>query len=154
MVFKSIDFANQIPPTSQSSVLLRQTFLRTMKPVFKQISTQTILTKRRKMSMRFTNQQVNSPTPPSFYQAAAYRSCFSVLLKGIKGKGHNPQVWIFLPARRIKSVFQILQILEKGGLHTHHSFGIRRLAANIGLAAIAVLVVDGNKCFLTTLLFG
>jgi len=69
-------------------------------------------------------------------------------------ESHNPQVWKFLPARRIKGVYQILQIQEKSGLHTHQFFGTKCLAANIGLAAIAALVVDGIKCFFIILLKG
>ena len=97
------------------------------------------------MSVRFTVQEIaqlsvllpGSGTPERFFSN----------LKSIKGKGRNLRVWKFLPARRTKNVFQILQISEKSRLHTHQSSGIKCLAANIGLAAIAVFVVDGNKCF-------
>jgi hypothetical protein len=37
-------------------------------------------------------------------------------------ESHNPQVWKFLPARRIKGVYQILQIQEKSGfIHINFS---------------------------------
>jgi hypothetical protein len=72
---------------------------------------------------------------------------FSELLKAIKAKGLNPQIRKSLPVRKIKSVYHILQILEKSGYHTLQSSGTKCLANNISLTAIAVLVVDGNKCF-------
>ena len=97
------------------------------------------------MSIRFTNQEIAYHS--SCFRAAEHRSGFSVLLKGIQGKGRIPQVWKFLPARKNKNDFQILQIQEGSGLHTHQSFGIKCLAADIGLPSIAVLVADGNKCF-------
>ena len=40
-----------------------------------------------------------------------------------------------------------MQILEKYQLHIHQFFETKCLAANIGLAAISVLLVDGNECF-------
>ena len=52
------------------------------------------------------------------------------------------QVRKFLPVRKIINVFQILLVQEKSGYHTLQSSGTKCQAANIGLAAIAVLVVD------------
>ena len=90
----------------------------------------------------------------SCYRAAEHRGGFLILLKGISGKANRLQVWKYLPARRIKSVFQILQIRKKSGHHTYQSFKTKGLAAYIGLAAIAVLVVDGSKCFFIILVPG
>ena len=85
--------------------------------------------------------------PPCCYRAAEHVGSLSVLLEGVQGKGHNPQVWKYVPARRIKNVSQILQIQEISGLHTHQSPMTQFLATIIGLAAIAVLVVDGTNRF-------
>ena len=83
----------------------------------------------------------------SCHRAAEHRGGFSILLKGNLGKGHRLQARKYLPGRRIKSVFQILQIQKKSGRHTHQSLKTKGLAAYIGLAAIAVLAAEGSKYF-------
>ena len=79
---------------------------------------------------------------------------FSALLKGTKGKGLNPQIRKSLPVRKIKSVYQNLQILEKSGLHKYQSSGTNAWPLTLTWMQLRFWWLMETSAFLSTLLPG